>query len=221
MSPEDGPYGFFPMRLGQKLCDGKYKVVRKLGYGAYSSVWLARETMCVLLHSSYPGAHYRSAFSRPDGHRYVAIKVLSVFSTNIEYRKLYYEFAVAESMSTFQRSDLAHPGYQHCAIIKRTFMEDSAHGEHLCVVLTPYGTSLRDILETSPTCRLPLSAAKRVTRQVLLGLSFLESKLQRVHTGQLSLVHARPAHSHASQMSSWRMSSSNWIPVPNKSTAFF
>ncbi|OJT04258.1 Dual specificity protein kinase lkh1 [Trametes pubescens] len=145
LSPEDGPYGFFPMRLGQKLCDGKYKVVRKLGYGAYSSVWLARETMCVLLHSSYPGAHYRSAFSRPDGHRYVAIKVLSVFSTNIEYRKLYYEFAVAESMSTFQRSDLAHPGYQHCAIIKRTFMEDSAHDVKLANVLVELDTSTEQI----------------------------------------------------------------------------
>lgn len=48
LSPEDGqPYGYFPMRLGQALHRGKYTVVRKLGYGTNSSVWLAKETMCV------------------------------------------------------------------------------------------------------------------------------------------------------------------------------
>lgn len=142
------------------------------------------------------------SFSRPDGHRYVVIKVLSVVATDAEYDDLYYEAAVAKSMSTFQVSDLAHPGYRHCAIIKRSFTEDSTHGEHLCVVFTPYGASLRNILQTSPTCHLPLSAVKTVTKQVLLGLSFLEFKLQRVHTGQSILAYAPHTHSRASQMSS-------------------
>lgn len=84
------------------------------------------------------------------------IKVLSVVATDAEYDDLYYEAAVAKSMSTFQVSDLAHPGYRHCAIIKRSFTQDSTHGEHLCVVFTPYGASLRNILQTSPTCHLPL-----------------------------------------------------------------
>lgn len=48
LSPEDGqPYGYFPMRLGHTLDGGKYMVVRKLGYGTNSSVWLAKETTCV------------------------------------------------------------------------------------------------------------------------------------------------------------------------------
>lgn len=48
LSPEDGqPYGYFPMRLGQTLDEGKYMVVRKLGYGTNSSVWLAKETTYV------------------------------------------------------------------------------------------------------------------------------------------------------------------------------
>lgn len=58
LSPEDGPYGYFPMRLGQTLRGGQYKIVRKLGYGTNSSVWLAKETMCVLLRFSHQRAHY-------------------------------------------------------------------------------------------------------------------------------------------------------------------
>ncbi|EIW53781.1 kinase-like protein [Trametes versicolor FP-101664 SS1] len=163
LSPLEGPYGYFPMRLGQKLRQGKYEIVRKLGYGTNSSVWLAKETT-------------------PDGHRYIVLKIMSVYTTQVEIRQLSHEAAVARSMVTFQKSDQAHPGYRHCAIIGRTFFENSAHGEHLCSLYAPYGTTLDDLLETSPTGRLPLPAVKTITRQVLLALSFLEYKLQRVHT---------------------------------------
>jgi len=35
--------GFYPVRLGQCFEGGRYCVVRKLGWGHYSSVWLARD----------------------------------------------------------------------------------------------------------------------------------------------------------------------------------
>lgn len=158
--------------------------------------------------------------SRPDGYHYVVIKVLSVPATYAECDELCYEAAVATSMARFQTSDTTHPGFRHCAMIRSRFIEDSAHGEHLCVVLTPYGTSLRDILETSPTSRFPLRAVKRVTRQVLLGLSFLEFKLQRVHPGESIPSVVYHIRSRTSQMSSWRTFSSIWEPAPNKLTAF-
>lgn len=47
LSLEDGPFGYFPMRLGQRLANGQYEVVRKLGHGSHSSVWLAKETLYV------------------------------------------------------------------------------------------------------------------------------------------------------------------------------
>ncbi|OJT04257.1 hypothetical protein TRAPUB_5047 [Trametes pubescens] len=126
LRPEDGPYGYFPMQLGQKLCGGQYKVVRKLGYGTNSSVWLAKETMS-------------------DGYRYAVIKVMSTVATNAEYHDLHHEAAVAKSMSTFQTSDLAHPGYRHCAMIKRTFLEDSAHDVKLANILVNLGASTEQI----------------------------------------------------------------------------
>ena len=35
--------GYHPVHLGDLLKGGRYKIVHKLGYGGYSTVWLARD----------------------------------------------------------------------------------------------------------------------------------------------------------------------------------
>jgi non-specific serine/threonine protein kinase len=37
------PGGYHPVHLGDTFNNGQYKVIRKLGEGAYSTVWLARD----------------------------------------------------------------------------------------------------------------------------------------------------------------------------------
>jgi serine/threonine-protein kinase SRPK3 len=36
--------GYHPVRIGDLFSDGKYRIVSKLGYGVYSTVWLACNT---------------------------------------------------------------------------------------------------------------------------------------------------------------------------------
>lgn len=40
-----GPGGFHPVHFGDLLHDGQYKIVRKLGFGAFSTAWLAKDTL--------------------------------------------------------------------------------------------------------------------------------------------------------------------------------
>ncbi|EQL31627.1 hypothetical protein BDDG_11829 [Blastomyces dermatitidis ATCC 18188] len=40
------PSGFHPVHLGE-VYDGKHKVLRKLGFGRYSTVWLVQSTRSV------------------------------------------------------------------------------------------------------------------------------------------------------------------------------
>ncbi len=42
--PDDyGPGKLHPVHLGDLFCGDRYKIIRKLGAGAFSTVWLARD----------------------------------------------------------------------------------------------------------------------------------------------------------------------------------
>ena len=54
-SNSDEGGGFYPARLGETFDDGRFVITRKLGWGGYSSVWLARDRKYVLETTSlYP-----------------------------------------------------------------------------------------------------------------------------------------------------------------------
>jgi len=42
LTAEEGA-GFYPLRLGETLDDERFVIIKKLGWGGYSSVWLARD----------------------------------------------------------------------------------------------------------------------------------------------------------------------------------
>ena len=39
------PGGLHPVHIGDEFNDSRYRVIRKLGYGAYSTVWLAKDQL--------------------------------------------------------------------------------------------------------------------------------------------------------------------------------
>ena len=83
-----------------------------------------------------------------------------------------------ESLSTSE-----HPGSNLVRRMLDSFELKGAQGPHTCIVHQPLSLSLRDIREIAGG-QIPGSILKPVVYGMLLGLDYLHSEAQIVHTGQ-------------------------------------
>ncbi|KAF8245460.1 hypothetical protein K440DRAFT_555844 [Wilcoxina mikolae CBS 423.85] len=60
------PGGYHPLKLGDELHNGRYRIIHRLGHGRYSTVWLALDQRC---------ERASTAVSDIPVSRYVAIKI--------------------------------------------------------------------------------------------------------------------------------------------------
>ncbi|KAL1615542.1 hypothetical protein SLS54_008947 [Diplodia seriata] len=154
--PEDYcPGGFHPVNLGDRFHNGRYRVIRKLGDGAYSIVWLAVDTKTP---------------------RYVALKIMvAKASTTVT------ELSILDHLSQRAPSD---PNSQHVTTLLDTFTHTGPNGTHRCMVFEPMGITAASLVEELPENkpktfgvrqRYPYWMAKKILRHALLGLAFLHS----------------------------------------------
>ncbi|OMP85157.1 SRSF protein kinase 2 [Diplodia seriata] len=154
--PEDYcPGGFHPVNLGDRFHNGRYRVIRKLGEGAYSIVWLAVDTKTP---------------------RYVALKIMvAKASTTIT------ELSILDHLSQRAPSD---PNSQHVTTLLDTFTHTGPNGTHRCMVFEPMGITAASLVEELPENkpktfgvrqRYPYWMAKKILRHALLSLAFLHS----------------------------------------------
>ncbi|KAL4812261.1 kinase-like domain-containing protein [Aspergillus spinulosporus] len=139
--------GYHPIRLGSSLCDGRYKIIHKLGWGGYSTVWAARD--------------------QRKGN-YVAVKIC-VSETG--YNSMVRELNVLKELAS--RSDYS----QYIMRLIDNFQLDGPNGTHCCLVFELLGPSVPDMIDMHfSDGRLPGALAKAITKQALLGLDFLHQQ---------------------------------------------
>ncbi|KAJ5876804.1 hypothetical protein N7455_000269 [Penicillium solitum] len=145
------PGGYRPVVLGD-VFNNQYKVIRKLGEGSYSTVWLARD-------------------QKNSG--YVALKILvsEISGSTTELRILRHITQVAPVEGT-----------QHITRLLNKFEHPGPNGVHKCLVFEPMGPSVNTMVEELPQfkprrqemkVRYPLWMAKSILKQSLQGLAFL------------------------------------------------
>ncbi|KAF8478755.1 kinase-like domain-containing protein [Gautieria morchelliformis] len=162
LSPMLG-HGYYPISLGQKLGDGKFEIVRKLGWATNSSVWLART-----LGSPYPT-------------KYVAVKVLTVNATLCVVDG--YIPDERKNLNAIQAAKRSHPGYKHCLQLYDVFIEKSYHGPHICFVTNVLGSHMNSLRRRQLNGHaFPAATAKRIVKQTLLALDYLHRECGLVHT---------------------------------------
>ncbi|RDL34661.1 Uncharacterized protein BP5553_07789 [Venustampulla echinocandica] len=167
------PGKFHPVHLGDQLKDGRYEILRKLGYGAYSTVWLARDEQYDFAFIADPDSSPTPCYRRLIK-CYVAVKILTAQSTASETE--------SSILKTIAQSTLPHQGKEHIISLKDYFKHKGPNGEHGCLVFEPMGPSTATMVERLPkpllsktgrSERYPIWMARSILRQALLGIDFL------------------------------------------------
>jgi len=138
--------GYHPIQLDNEFCNGRYRVLHKLGHGTFSTVWLARD-------------HLKN--------RYVALKVITA-----EVSELTSEAKIRRHL---HRANPSHPGYSFILSLLDEFLIDGPNGRHLCLVSEVAGASIGRFKEATRLHMLPIQTARDVTPQLALGLAYIHS----------------------------------------------
>ena len=163
--PTSEGFGYYPAYPGLKLKEGRYEVIRKLGYGPRSSVWLVEDLRCVYCETLH---HLFLIIPNPSGDSgLIALKILTAHATLQKSRELKRLQAVKRMW------DSTGLPYLH-----DHFSEISHHGRHLCFGLSVVGPSIEDLRLSTPTKTLPVHVVQRVVASIL-------EALQRLHRHRL------------------------------------
>jgi len=154
--PDDyTPGGYHPVQIGD-LYQDQYKVIRKLGWGHFSTVWLAWDIRFEM---------------------FVALKV-------VKSAKHYTETAVDEIklLKCVRDSEPDDPFRRQTVQLLDDFVIRGVYGKHVCMVFEVLGHNLLKFIIKSNYQGIPLANVKIIIKQVLEGLSYLHSKCKIIHT---------------------------------------
>ncbi|KEY65273.1 hypothetical protein S7711_01791 [Stachybotrys chartarum IBT 7711] len=148
--------GYHPVQIGEKFKDGKYTVVRKLGWGHFSTVWLSRDN---------------------NSGKHVALKV-------VRSAAHYTETAIDEIklLNKIVGAKPNHPGRKHVVSLLDSFDHKGPNGTHVCMVFEVLGENLLGLIKRWNHRGIPMPLVKQITKQVLLGLDYLHRECGIIHT---------------------------------------
>lgn len=139
------PGGYHPLKIGDVLADGRYRLVDKLGYGGYSTVWLARDI--------------REA-------RYMTVKVITADGSLCSPEANLMDF-LGKLPST--------PGGEIIPPLLDEFWVTGPNGQHKCNVTHPARMSLLAARDDSIFHLFPPKVAHSIIAQLIRGVAFLHS----------------------------------------------
>lgn len=166
--------GYHPVQIGDTFSDGRYIVVRKLGWGHFSTVWLAKDTKM---------------------NRHVALKIVKsaprYTETAIDEIKLLQRLItsstppVAPSPSNPNpppSPSHTHSGRSHVISFLDHFRHKGPNGTHVCMVFEVLGENLLGLIKRHQNKGVPMHVCKQIAKQILLGLDYMHRCCGVIHT---------------------------------------
>lgn len=147
--------GYHPVKIGD-LYAQRYHVLRKLGWGHFSTVWLCWDFKAI---------------------RFVALKI-------VKSAKHYTEAAADEIklLLCARDGDPQDDNRAKTVMLLDDFKVTGPNGIHVCMVFEVLGNNLLKLIIKSNYHGIPLQNVKIIVKQVLQGLDYLHRKCQIIHT---------------------------------------
>ncbi|XAR69686.1 Non-specific serine/threonine protein kinase [Bertholletia excelsa] len=146
--------GYHAVRIGDTFKSGQYVVQSKLGWGHFSTVWLAWDTL---------------------KSRYVALKV--------QKSAQHYTEAAMDEITILQQIADGDPEDKKCVVkLLDHFKHSGPNGQHVCMVFEYLGDNLLTLIKYSDYRGLPIQRVKEICFHVLVGLDYLHRQLSIIHT---------------------------------------
>uniref|UniRef100_A0A1I8N9N3 non-specific serine/threonine protein kinase n=1 Tax=Musca domestica TaxID=7370 RepID=A0A1I8N9N3_MUSDO len=147
--------GYHPVVIGD-IFDNRFRVVRKLGWGHFSTVWLCRDLK---------------------EEKYVALKVVKSAPHYIETAAD--EIRLLEAIRDADPLDVKR---ERIVRLLNHFTVRGVNGVHTCLVFEALGCSLYKLIVKNNYQGLALAQVRNIIKQVLEGLDYLHSKCNIIHT---------------------------------------
>ncbi|CAH8517347.1 unnamed protein product [Schistosoma turkestanicum] len=147
--------GYHPVKIGQ-VYNARYHVVRKLGWGHFSTVWLCWD-LC--------------------SKRFVAMKV-------VKSAPHYTDTALDEIklLSCVRESAPDDPFQNKTVQLLDDFRVSGVNGNHVCMIFEVLGHNLLKLIIRSQYRGIPLENVRSIIKQTLQGLHYLHTKCHIIHT---------------------------------------
>ncbi|KAK8593379.1 hypothetical protein V6N13_043026 [Hibiscus sabdariffa] len=146
--------GYHAVRIGDTFKNGRYVVQSKLGWGHFSTVWLAWDTQ-------------RSC--------YVALKV--------QKSAQHYTEAAMDEITILQQIADGDKEHKKCVVkLLDHFKHSGPNGQHVCMVFEYLGDNLLTLIKYSNYCGIPIHMVKEICFHILVGLDYLHKELSIIHT---------------------------------------
>ncbi|KAG8692680.1 SRSF protein kinase 2, partial [Ceratobasidium sp. 395] len=160
------PGGYLRVRIADRFAVQRYRVVRKLGWGHFSTVWLA--------HDAESDAH-------------VALKIVK--SAPRYSQTAADEIALLQHVIDCGKSDPAasdHPGRDRLVTFLDAFKHTNPRSGqiHSCIAFEPLGMNLLQLIQQPEHKHrgIPVQLCKQIARQTLHGLDYLHRVCGLIHT---------------------------------------
>ncbi|RXW20011.1 hypothetical protein EST38_g5845 [Candolleomyces aberdarensis] len=166
--------GYHPVKIGDEFSEGRYVIVRKLGWGHFSTVWLARDNK---------------------QNRHVALKIVKsaprYTETALDEIKLLQRLITSSTPPVAPTPDNpnpapspahTHPGRSHVIQFLDHFRHKGPNGTHVCMVFEVLGENLLGLIKRHQNKGVPMHLVKQIAKQILLGLDYMHRCCGVIHT---------------------------------------